>query len=135
MVGETPKGSGTPKYVHVDFDDPLYIHPSDNAVTSVITIKLTGNENFRVWRSAMTRGLKARNKLGFVDGTITREKNDDTKSSKWERVNAVVCNWLLGLISETIYASHVYSDNAKSILDELFETYNKAYGFVIFNIH
>lgn len=79
MAGDTPEGSGVPKDSPVDFDDPLYIHPSDNTVTSIITIKLTGNENFRLWRSAMTRGLKARNKLGFVDGTIVLEKTDETK--------------------------------------------------------
>ncbi|XP_023772322.1 uncharacterized protein LOC111920980 [Lactuca sativa] len=107
MAGETPEGSGVPKETPVDFDDPLYVHPSDNTVTSIITVKLTGNENYRLWRSAMSRGLKARNKLGFVDGSI----------------------------SETIYASHVYSDKAKDIWDELFETYNKADGSVIFNIH
>ncbi|XP_023771360.1 uncharacterized protein LOC111920014 [Lactuca sativa] len=100
MAGEIPGGSSVPKETPVDFDDPLYVHPSDNTVTSIITVKLTGNENYRLWRSSMSRGLKARNKLGFVDGSI----------------------------SETIYASHVYSDKAKDIWDELFETYNKADG-------
>lgn len=46
----------------------------------------------------MSRGLKARNKLGFVDGTLTLEKTKSSKASKWERVNAVVHNWILGLI-------------------------------------
>lgn len=32
----------------VDFDDPLYIHPSDNTVTTVINIKLSGTENYRI---------------------------------------------------------------------------------------
>ena len=136
MAGDTLEGSGTPKDgTTADFDDPLYVHPSDYAVASIITIKLTGNENYRLWRSAMSRGLKARNKLGFVDGTLTLEKTDVSKTSKWERVNVVVCNWILGSISESIYASHVYSDKAKDIWDELFETYNKADGSVVFNIH
>ena len=135
MAGDTPEGSGVPKEIPVDFDDPLYVHPSDNIVISIITVKLTGNENYRLWRSSMSRGLKARNKLGFVDGSITLENTEKTKASKWERVNAVVCNCILGSISETIYASNVYSDKAKDIWDELFETYNKADGSVIFNIH
>lgn len=48
MTSETPKGSGTPKDIHVDFDDLLYVHLFDNVVTSIITIKLTGNENYRL---------------------------------------------------------------------------------------
>lgn len=51
--------------IPIDFDDRLYIHPSDNSVTTITTIKLTGNENFRLWRSSMYSDLKARNKLGF----------------------------------------------------------------------
>lgn len=61
------------KYDIIDFDDILYIHPSDNSITTIVTIKLTRNENFRLWRSSMIKGLKARNKLGFVDGTLKKE--------------------------------------------------------------
>ena len=58
MAGETSDGSGVPKETPVDFDDPLYVHPSDNNVTSIITVKLTGNENYRLWRSAMSEVLR-----------------------------------------------------------------------------
>lgn len=61
---------------------PFYVHPSDNVVTSVINFKLLGTENYRVWRSSMTRALKARNKLGFTDGTATKPVNDPVKASK-----------------------------------------------------
>lgn len=67
MVGgstDAPGGSG--KDDHINFDDPLYIHASDNAVTSIITTKLTGNENFRLWRSSISRALKAKNKLALL---------------------------------------------------------------------
>ena len=77
---DPPSGSG--KDDQINFDDPLYIHPSDNAVTSIITTKLTGNENFRLWRSSISRALKARNKLGFVDGNLKKSTIDESKKSK-----------------------------------------------------
>ena len=40
--------------------------------------------NFRVWKSAITRVVKAKNKLGFVDGTVIKVENDPIKSLKWE---------------------------------------------------
>lgn len=64
-----------------------------------------------VCRSSMLGALKSRNKLGFVDNTFPKPKEDETKICKWERVNDVVCSWLLGLIYESIYASHAYSEN------------------------
>lgn len=49
MVGETPSASGT-KPDHYDYDDPLFMHPSDNGFVSIINMKLTGTENYRIWR-------------------------------------------------------------------------------------
>lgn len=71
MVGpiETPGEGG--KDDQINFDDALYIHPSDNVVTTLITIRLTRSESFRLWRSSMSRALRA-TKLGFVDGTLKR---------------------------------------------------------------
>ena len=127
-----------------DYNDPLYIHPSDNSVTTITIVKLIGTENFRLWRAAMTRALKGRNKLGFVDGTITRpvlpaisvsSESKNLKIQKWERANAVVCYWLLGSISESICPSHMHSETAKEIWDDISETYNKSDGSVVFNLH
>ena len=132
----------------VDYNDPLYVHPSDNSVTTITIVKLTGTENFRLWRAAMTRALRGRNELGFVNGTITcpeipvisvtssnANEELDAKILKWERANAVVCSWLLGSLSESISFGHMHSETAKEIWDELFETYNKADGSVVFNLH
>lgn len=50
MTGHVDSGStgssGT-KIDHVGFDDPLYVHQSDNIVATIVSIKLIGNENFR----------------------------------------------------------------------------------------
>lgn len=57
------------------------------------------------------------------------------KEFKWERANAVVCSWLLSSVSDSIYACHADSNNDQEIWDNLFETYNKADGSVVFNTH
>ena len=131
--GSIPSGSG--KDESINFDYPLYIHPSDNAITSIVTTKLTGNENFRLWKSSISRALKARNKLGFIDGTLKKTSVDESKKTKWDRANAVVCSWLLSSISDSIYQSQAYSEVAEDIWNNLFETYNKSDGSVVFNIH
>lgn len=47
MVGETPASASGPKSLdHYDFDDPLFLHPSDNGVVSIISFKLVGTKNF-----------------------------------------------------------------------------------------
>lgn len=58
MTGSVESSSSNPKKNPIDIDDPLYVHPSDNIITSVINLKLLGTKNFRVWRSSMIRALK-----------------------------------------------------------------------------
>lgn len=79
MVGETPTpgyGSRTKNPYHYDFDDPLFLYPSDNGVVSIISFKLSGTEDFRISKSSITRALKSRNKLRFVDKTFPKPTTD-----------------------------------------------------------
>lgn len=125
---------GTKVPESVDYDDPLYLHPSDTTTVTIIGIKLSGSENYRVWRSSMIRSLKGRNKLGFVEGSVVKP-DDPAKLLKWERANAVVCSWILGSVSEPIYATHACAESAFNVWTELFQTYHKSDGSVIFNLY
>lgn len=61
MVGEPHTSgsiSGTKSLNHYDVDEPLFLHPSDIGVVSIITLKFSSTENFRIWKSSMTRALK-----------------------------------------------------------------------------
>ena len=83
----------------------------------------------------MTRALKARNKQGFIEGTELKDNKDAIKSLKWDRVNAIVCSWILNSLSESIYIGHACSEFALDVWNELCETYYKADGSVVFNVH
>lgn len=127
--------SGSKNESVVNFDDPLYVHSFDNAVTSVINFKLLGTENYMLWCSAIIRALKSRSKLAFSNGTVPKPIIDPIKESKWERENVVTYSWILGSISDNIYVNHACSESAQEIWAELFETSNKADGSVNFNVH
>ena len=76
MTGPNPKegeGSGS-KHDNIDYDDPLYTHPSDNSVISITHVKLTGNENYRLWRSSMIRSLVARSAIKLAMNPVFHDK-------------------------------------------------------------
>nr|GEV49199.1 hypothetical protein [Tanacetum cinerariifolium] len=52
-----------------DLGDSLYLHPNDTTGTTIISIKLTGIENYKMWSIAMNFALRNKNKLGFIDGS------------------------------------------------------------------
>ncbi|GJX88410.1 hypothetical protein Tco_0340424, partial [Tanacetum coccineum] len=73
--------------------------------------------------TAMKIALQARNKMCFLDGTCTKASyiTNVVLSNQWERCNDVVLSWLLSSISDDLYLSQVYSENATEMgLDDVY---------------
>ena len=51
--------------------------------------------------------LRAKNKLGFVDGIITKPDDDD--DGKWQRCNDLVGSWVLNSISSELVGIMLYA--------------------------
>lgn len=133
MTG-TP-GEPSSRKDNVDFDDPLYLHPSNNSVIAIIIFKFLGTENFNVWKSSMNRTLKDKNKIGLEDRIELKDKKDTVRSLTLDRVNVVVCSEILNSLSESIYIGHASSEFALDIWIELNNTYFMTYGFVVFKLN
>ncbi|GKE23724.1 ribonuclease H-like domain-containing protein [Tanacetum coccineum] len=89
---------------NLDLGNPLHLQNSDFSANTIISIKLTGTENYRVWAAAMKLAINTRNKTGFLNGS---------------------CDPFLG---------QIFSDNAAEVWEELKETYDKLDGSIIFNL-
>uniref|UniRef100_A0A2N9I881 Integrase catalytic domain-containing protein n=1 Tax=Fagus sylvatica TaxID=28930 RepID=A0A2N9I881_FAGSY len=99
--------------------NPYYLNNGDNPGISLVTEKLIG-ENFHTWQRSMTRALSAKNKLGFVNGSISQPIDPlDPLFDIWTRCNDLVLSWLTNCMSKEIYASVIYAVTAKEIWDEL----------------
>ncbi|XP_071694368.1 uncharacterized protein [Rutidosis leptorrhynchoides] len=127
--------SGDTLISKLDFGDPLYMHPSDISSTPLVSIKLLGTENYRVWQCAMTLALETKNKIGFIDNTCEKSETDDTLAKQWDRCNSVVLSWILGSLSEEVYLGQVFSKIASDVWLELKETYDKVDSSAIFNLY
>ena len=53
-----------------DMSNPLYLHHVENPGAMLMSEVLT-SENYHAWARSMKKALIAKNKFGFVDGTIT----------------------------------------------------------------
>ncbi|GKD38107.1 ribonuclease H-like domain-containing protein [Tanacetum coccineum] len=56
----------------LDLGNPLHLHNSDFTSSTIISVKLTGTENYRVWAAVMKLAINTRNKTGFIDGTCVK---------------------------------------------------------------
>ncbi|GJX42512.1 ribonuclease H-like domain-containing protein [Tanacetum coccineum] len=97
--------------------NPLHLQTNDNSSRSLINIKPTRSENYRVWATAMKIALQARNKIVFVDGSCVKAAYASSVplTNQWERCIDVVLSWLLSSISDDLYPSQVYSENVAEI--------------------
>ncbi|XP_071727116.1 uncharacterized protein [Rutidosis leptorrhynchoides] len=128
---------GPTKISKLEFNDPLYLHPSDTSGAPLITQKFKGTENYNVWSCALKLALKTKNKLGFIDGSCARfeYEDDDVLLGQWDRCNSVVLTWILMSLSEDVYNGQVFSKTVESVWTELKETYDKIDASVTFNLY
>uniref|UniRef100_A0A2N9IQT6 Large ribosomal subunit protein uL13c n=1 Tax=Fagus sylvatica TaxID=28930 RepID=A0A2N9IQT6_FAGSY len=114
--------------------NPYYLNNGDNPGIFLVTEKLIG-ENFHTWQRSMTRALSAKNKLGFVNGSISQPIDPlDPLFDIWTRCNDLVLSWLTNCMSREIYASVIYAVTAKEIWDELRDRYSDSDGPRVFHL-
>ncbi|KAL5540434.1 hypothetical protein UlMin_044950 [Ulmus minor] len=88
---------------------PYFLHHSDGPGIVLISQHLTGDK-YASWSRAMLIALSVKNKLGFIDGSITKpESNDLNLLNSWIRNNNVVISWILNSVSKEISASVILS--------------------------
>nr|XP_043616143.1 uncharacterized protein LOC122588063 [Erigeron canadensis] len=73
----------------LDFGEKLYLHTSDTVGTPLISFKLKGTENYRVWACAMELALETKNKMGFVTCTCVKPTDNDVLAKQWDKCNSV----------------------------------------------
>lgn len=51
----------------------------------------------------------SKNKLGFVDGSCSRDPAEKHVKGLWERVNAIVLGWIMNLVTKELLSGVVNS--------------------------
>ncbi|KAK4269822.1 hypothetical protein QN277_022931 [Acacia crassicarpa] len=111
-------GTGNTIDSALNVSSPYYLHPSENPGLVLVTSVLTGS-NYHTWSRAMKVALQSKNKLGFVDGTISMLTISDSNYSTWLRCNTMVCTWITRSLSPTIAQSILWLDKAYDIWNDL----------------
>nr|XP_016440179.1 PREDICTED: uncharacterized protein LOC107765984 [Nicotiana tabacum] len=104
---------------------PLFLRDSNMLGTSLISLKLTGPENYTLWSRAMKVALLVKNKLGFVDGSCPKSSYRGELAAQWDRCNVVVLSWLSSTVSSELVSSIMYAASARKVWDEFKERFDK----------
>lgn len=107
----------------IDGTSPFFLHPPDNPGTMISSCVLKG-DNYDLWQKAMRNALRAKNKLVFVDGTLTKPKLGEPEAYLWETCNSTLVSWLFNSIDPVLQPSIAYMETAKELWDNLRERFS-----------
>ncbi|KAF7825580.1 uncharacterized protein G2W53_016744 [Senna tora] len=98
------------------------LHNSDQPGMILVASQLTGS-NFLSWSSAVKTALEAKDKLGFVDGSI-KPPQDPVEYKKWKPVDSMVKSWLTNSLTKELSESFMFCNSAKELWDNIVERYS-----------
>ena len=117
--------------------DPLFLHPRENPIAVLTSQPLIGGENYPAWTRSVRKSLIAKNKLGFIDGSLTISSplvNSPTAAQAWIPANNMAGTWIINSVSPKLQASIIYRDTSLEIRTDLKDTFSQRNGTKVFNI-
>ncbi|KAK9077344.1 hypothetical protein SSX86_005681 [Deinandra increscens subsp. villosa] len=123
------------KTTEVDTSSPYYVHHSDQPGHMLVPIKLNG-ANYQSWSKSMIHALTAKNKIGFVDGTIVAPSQIDKPSefAMWNQCNSMILSWLTHSVESDLAQGVIHAKTAQQVWNDLRDQFSQKNAPAIFQI-
>uniref|UniRef100_A0A2N9GSX5 Retrotransposon Copia-like N-terminal domain-containing protein n=1 Tax=Fagus sylvatica TaxID=28930 RepID=A0A2N9GSX5_FAGSY len=135
MANDASANLGSPSSAQRDEStNQFFLHHGDSPGTILVSQPLSG-DNYHTWSRSMIMALTAKNKVGFINGTISAPDDQSLPSfNLWTRCNTMVISWLLNSVSKEIASSVIYANTAQEMWEDLKERFAQGNGPRIFEI-
>ncbi|KAG4989520.1 hypothetical protein JHK82_031844 [Glycine max] len=100
-----------------------YMHPSESPTTTLVSPQLDP-KNYSSWSKSMLITLTAKNKVKFVNGSISKLAATRALFSAWKICNNMVVSWLVHSVSTSIRQIILWMDNVVDIWKDLKARYS-----------
>ncbi|XP_021856077.1 uncharacterized protein [Spinacia oleracea] len=105
----------------------FYLHPSEGTGAVISPILLKG-DNYDHWVKSLSNNLRAKNKLGFLDGTILQPDVESADYDQWNIVNSMLVAWIFNTLHESIQSTVPFPNTVKVLWDDLRDRYSLRNG-------
>ena len=117
----------------IEPNDPLFIYPSDHPGQILVADAFNG-EDFDSWKRTFLIALSSKNKVGFVDGRVSKPADDSLLLPHWQRCNDLVASWILNSLHKDISGSVLYCNTAEELWKELVEQFGQSNKAKLFQV-
>ncbi|KAL5559432.1 hypothetical protein UlMin_035643 [Ulmus minor] len=114
-------------------NNPFFLNNGDHLGLSLVSNHQTCS-NYNSWSRAMIMALIAKNKMCFVNGSISRPVIDESSYNLWSRCNNMVMSWILNSLSKEIAEIVMYIDNVVEMWLDLRDRFSQGNGPRIFQL-
>nr|XP_010909927.1 uncharacterized protein LOC105035912 [Elaeis guineensis] len=101
-----------------DTTSPYYLNSSDNPGNVLVSYLFNG-DNYPTWSHAMKNALCAKNKPGFVDGSMKEPSQDAPEFEAWDICNSMIISSIFNSLNKSLHGSVAYVEKAKDMWDDL----------------
>lgn len=119
--------------LELDSSSLHYLHHSNNPSILLVSQPLIG-DNHPTWSRAIIMAFKAKNKLGFIDVSISKPMTGSSYLPLWSRYNSMVLSWILNASSKEIMNSVIFLQIAQEVWQDLYIHFSQHNAPHIFKI-
>lgn len=118
----------------INYNDPYFMSTSDNSNAQLGKIIFNGN-NYVNWNRSINLALRAKNKTGFIDGTLLRPSDDSPDLQRWIRNDYMVTGWILYSKEKSIAENFIFTPSARALWLDIQERYGHSNAPQLHEIH
>lgn len=128
-------GDESSKAGNMDPSHPYYVHHSDQPGHMLVPVKLNG-ANYQSWSKAMIHALTAKNKLGFIDGSLEAPSQEEkpTEFALWNQCNSLILSWLTHSVETDMAEGVIHAKTAYQVWSDLKDQFSQKNAPAIFQI-
>ncbi|XP_056844302.1 uncharacterized protein LOC108834036 [Raphanus sativus] len=97
--------------------NPYYLHPSDNPGALITPVLLRG-DNYSEWAVEFWNSLQAKQKIGFLDGTI-QKPTTNPDLARWTSTNSMIVGWMRTSIDPQVRSTVSHVADASKLWESL----------------
>ncbi|XP_051130230.1 uncharacterized protein LOC127250846 [Andrographis paniculata] len=94
-------------------------------IFGVIITPLLNGRNYHSWARSMKLVLRSKNKIGFVDGTLTEPVTTSPLHEAWLRCNTMALSWIQHSVRHSIVKSIMWIDHAAQVWKDLYDRFSQ----------
>ena len=116
------------------YNDPYFLTSGDTLNASLTNYVFHGS-NFVNWSRSVRNTLIARNKIGFVDGTLRKPALNSPDYQKWIRNDHMVMTWIMNSMERSIGENFMFANSSHELWREFCEMYGQTNVHQLYDLY